>query len=357
MSVTRRAFGAIPGGATIDLYTLANRRGVEAAVMTYGGILVSLRTPDRDGRLGEIALGFDSLAPYLAGHPYFGALVGRYANRIAGGAFRLGGVAYALACNDGPNHLHGGVRGFDKAIWRARARASDTEAGVELRHVSPDGEEGYPGALDVTVSYTLTDANELRLDYAATTDRETIVNLSNHTYFNLAGAGDVLGHELRLDAGRFLPVDATSIPTGELRPVQGTPMDFTAPTAIGARFGADDEQLRLAHGGYDHCWVLDAGGGALALAARVVEPTSGRALDVLTTQPGLQFYTGNFLDGSIVGRDGARYVKHAGFCLETQHFPDSPNRPAFPSTVLRPGETYRQTTVLRFGVVGAGREA
>lgn len=354
MSVTRRVFGATEDGTTVELYTLTNRRGLEAGVMTYGGTLVSLRVPDHAGALADITLGFASLAPYLAGHPYFGALVGRYANRIAGGAFRLGGVTYTLARNNGPNHLHGGLRGFDKVIWRAQPRAEPGAAGVELRYVSRDGEEGYPGTLAATVVYTLTEADELRLDYTATTDRETVVNLSNHTYFNLAGGGDIRGHEVRLFAGRFLPVDESLIPTGELRPVRGTPMDFTAPTVVGERLGAGDEQMRLARGGYDHCWVLDSGGGALARAARVEEPASGRVLEVATTQPAVQFYTGNFLDGSITGRHGRAYAKHAGFCLETQHFPDSPNQPAFPSTLLRPGETYRQTTIFRFGTRAPG---
>ncbi len=355
MSVTQRLLGTTDDGTTVELYTLINRHGLAASIMTYGGILVSLRAPDRYGTLADITLGFDTLAPYLAGHPYFGALIGRYANRIARGTFQLHGVTYTLAINNGPNHLHGGVRGFDKVMWRAQAGEGTGEASVALRYVSPDGEEGYPGTLDATVVYTLTDQDELRLDYTATTDRDTIVNLTNHTYFNLAAGGDILGHEVQLLASRFLPVDATLIPTGELRPVQGTPMDFTAPTAIGAHIHADDEQLHRTRGGYDHTWVLDAAGGALAHAARVYEPTSGRVLDVFTTQPGVQFYTGNFLDGSIIGRGGWAYAKHHGFCLETHHFPDSPNQPAFPSTVLSPGETYRQTTVYRFGMGEAAR--
>jgi aldose 1-epimerase len=351
MGVTRQAFGATDDGAAVDLYHLTNRRGIAARVMTYGGTLVSLLAPDRHGHLAEITLGFDTLAPYLGRHPFFGALVGRYANRIARGAFHLDGRAYQLATGDGGNHIHGGRRGFDKVVWSAAAAAGAGEASVALRYRSPDGEEGYPGTLDVVVTYTLTDDDELRLDYTATTDQATVINLTNHTYFNLnpAGAGDVLGHAMHLLASHFLPVDAALIPTGEVRPVRGTAMDFTRPTPIGARLGGDDEQIRLARGGYDHCWVLDGGVG-LTHAARVVEPVSGRQLDLFTTQPGVQFYTGNFLDGSVVGREGRPYHKHAGFCLETQHFPDSPNRPAFPSTVLRPGETYRQTTVFRLGV-------
>jgi aldose 1-epimerase len=348
MSVTRHAFGVTPDGVPVELYTLASG-GLEATIATYGGILVALRAPDRRGILADVTLGFDELAPYLTNEPYFGALIGRYGNRIAGGRFQLDGATYTLARNNGPNHLHGGPRGFHTVVWSAEPRAGDGAAALTLRYTSPDGEEGYPGTLAVAVTYTLA-GGELRLDYTATTDRATVVNLTNHTYFNLAGAGDILGHELRLLAGRFLPVDATLIPTGELRPVAGTPMDFTRPAPIGARLDAADEQLRRANGGYDHCWALDSGGGALALAAEVFEPASGRTLQVLTTQPGVQFYTGNFLDGRITGKGGRAYAKHAGFCLETQHFPDSPNQPAFPTTVLRPGETYRQTTIFRLGV-------
>ncbi|MCC6626811.1 MAG: galactose mutarotase [Chloroflexi bacterium] len=349
MGVIRAAFGATDDGVTIDEYTLTSARGLTARVMTYGGILVGLEAPDRDGRLADVTLGFDTLAPYLAGHPYFGALVGRFANRIAGGVFSLDGTPYQLAANNDPNHLHGGARGFDKRVWSAEPIGASDVPGVTLRFRSPDGDEGYPGTLDVAVTCTLIDA-ALRLDYTATTDRATVLNLSNHTYFNLAGGGDILGHEVTLHAARFLPVDATLIPTGELRPVRGTPMDFTTPTAIGARLPSADEQVQRAHGGYDHCWVLDAGGSALALAARVREPVSGRVLEVWTTQPGVQFYTGNFLDGSLTGRDGRAYGRHAGFCLETQHFPDSPNQSTFPSTILRPGDTYRQTTEFRFSV-------
>jgi aldose 1-epimerase len=350
MSISQRPFGATGDGTAVTLYTLTNRHGLTAAITTYGGILVSLRTPDRDGHLGEVTLGFDTLEPYLAGHPYFGALIGRYGNRIAGGAFTLDGVTYALARNNGPNHLHGGRRGFDKVVWAAEPGEAPGGDRLRLTYRSPDGEEGYPGALDVTVVYRLTDDDALELDYTATTDRPTVLNLTQHTYFNLAGGGDILGHQIQLRAGHFLPVDATLIPTGERRPVRGTLMDFTAPMAIGARLGADDEQLRQANGGYDHTWVL-AGGAAGEPAVWLVEPGSGRAMEVVTTQPGVQFYTGNMLDGSLRGRDGQVYAKHHGLCLETQHFPDSPNRPQFPSTVLRPGEVYRQTTSYRFSTL------
>jgi aldose 1-epimerase len=348
MSITREVFGTTPDGAAIDLYTLAQPGGLEARIMTYGGTLVSLHAPDRHGSRADVVLGFDSLELYLAGHPFFGALIGRYCNRIAGGRFQLNGVEYTLARNDGPNHLHGGPHGYDKVIWRATPREGAGAPALELAYLSRDGEEGYPGNLDVAVVYTLTADNALRIDYQATTDQATVVNLTNHSYFNLAGAGDILGHQIRIAAEHFLPIDSTLIPTGERRPVRGTPMDFTHPTAIGARIHADEEQLRLASGGYDHTWVLDKDEGALGLAAEVYDPVSGRVLEVFTTQPGVQFYTGNFLDGSFIGKDGRAYHKHYGFCLETQHFPDSPNQPDFPSTVLTPGEVYRQTTIFQF---------
>jgi aldose 1-epimerase len=317
--------------------------------MTYGGTLTSLRVPDRDGALGDITLGFDTLALYLGEHPYFGALIGRFGNRIAGGQFTLNGVTCTLARNDGPNHLHGGPQGFHRAIWSAREHESAEGPSLELRYLSRDGEEGYPGNLDVTVIYTLTNQNTLRIDYAATTDRDTVINLTHHAYFNLGSGSDILGHELQLDGTRFLPIDETLIPLGELRPVRGTPMDFNTPTPIGQRIAADDEQVRRGHG-YDHTWVLDKPAGALGRAARLYEPHSGRVLEIHTTEPGIQFYSGNMLDGSLTGKGGARYTRNSGLCLETQHFPDSPNQPQFPSTVLRPGETYRQTTIFQFGV-------
>ncbi|HWQ14398.1 MAG TPA: aldose epimerase family protein [Roseiflexaceae bacterium] len=348
MPMTRQIFGRTPEGVEIERYTLTNASGLAAEIMTLGATWMVLRTPDRAGRPGDVLLGFDTLEGYLAGHPYFGSVVGRYGNRIARGRFTLDGVTYQLPINNGPNHLHGGPQGFHTRVWAARPLDSAGEPALELRYLSRDGEEGYPGNLTATVVYTLTGQNELRIDYHATTDRPTVVNLTNHAYFNLAGGGDVLGHVLELAASRFIPVDATSIPLGELRPVAGTPMDFTAPTAIGARIGADDEQLRLA-GGYDHTWVFDRPAGATGVVGRLYEPGSGRLVELETTQPGVQFYSGNYLDGTISGKGGQVYGHRAGLCLETQHFPDSPNQPQFPSTVLRPGETYRQTTVYRFG--------
>ncbi len=336
---------------TADLYVLANHNGVEAAITNYGGILVSLKVPDRTGAPGDIVLGYDTLDGYIKQSPYFGAIVGRYGNRIAKGRFALNGKEYSLALNDGENSLHGGLKGFDKVMWSARDVSTSQAPALELTYVSKDGEEGYPGTLTSKVTYTLTDANELRIDYAATTDKDTVLNLTNHSYFNLAGegSGDVLAHEVMLAAGKFTPVNATLIPTGELKDVKGTPFDFTTPTAIGARVNEKDEQL-IRGRGYDHNWVLDSGGGSLALAARVYEPKSGRVLEVLTDQPGIQFYIGNFLDGSIKGKGGKVYGHRYGFCLETQHFPDSPNQPAFPSTVLRPGQTLREVTVHKFAV-------
>jgi aldose 1-epimerase len=349
MPVSQRTFGVTPDGATIACYTLTNVHQLEADILSYGGTVLALRVPDRSGRLGDVVLGFQTLAPYLSDQPYVGALIGRYANRIAGGRFALNGVTYTLARNDGPNHLHGGPNGFHRQIWNAQERPSAAGPSLELTYLSRDGEEGYPGNLSVTVVYTLTDQNALQIDYAATTDASTVVNLTNHTYFNLAGTGEILEHELQLFASQFLPTDATGIPLGELRSVRGTPMDFTAPARIGARIADDDEQMR--HGqGYDHTWVLDKEDGVLALAARLYEPSTGRVMEVATTQPGVQFYSGNKLDGSLIGKGGQRYVPHSGLCLETQHFPDSPNQPQFPSTVLRPGNGYHQTTTYRFTV-------
>ena len=349
MPITHDTWGVTGDGAPIARYTLANG-DLRAQIITYGGIITSLHAPDRRGEPGEVTLGFDMLAPYLGRHPYFGAICGRYANRIAGGRFTLDGVTYTLARNNGPNALHGGLRGFDRQVWRAEAGEIGGAPALSLQLTSPDGDEGYPGTLDVTVVYTLTGANELRIDYTATTDRATVLNLTNHTYFNLAGTGDVLGHLLQLDADLFLPTDATQIPTGELRPVRGTPMDFTAPAAIGARLSSDDPQIGYGNGGYDHTWVVRRDGPGLVRAARVVESRSGRVLEAFTTEPGVHLYTGNNLDGSIRGRNGQTYPKYAALCLEAQHFPDSPNHPEFPTTVLRPGETYRQTTVYRFDV-------
>lgn len=347
LMVSKQAFGKTADGAPVDLYTLESAGGLRVSITNYGGIIVSLYAPDRNGRLGDVVLGFERLEDYLRRHPYFGAIVGRYGNRIGKGRFLLDGVEYKLAQNNGENHLHGGLQGFDKKLWQAREWTDAEGAHLELAYTSPDGEEGYPGTLNVKVVYTLNERDQLRIDYTATTDKPTVVNLTNHSYFNLAGEGDVLGHMVRLNADRFTPVDAGLIPTGELRPVKGTPFDFTHPTAIGARIEQDDEQLRFGRG-YDHNFVLASGGGTLAEAAEVYEPTTGRVLRVLTTEPGVQFYTGNFLDGTLTGKGGRRYVRRSGFCLETQHFPDSPNKPSFPSTVLRPGQTYRSTTVFEF---------
>ena len=345
MTATKEPFGTTGDGEAVDLYTLTNANGVEVRIITYGTIIISLRTPDKDGQLDDMVLGYDSLEGYLTKTPYFGSIVGRYGNRIGKGTFDLDGETYTLAVNNGPNHLHGGVKGFDKVVWQAEA----TDDGVIFTYVSPDGEEGYPGTLTSRVTYTLTDQDELIVDYHATTDKATPVNLTQHSYFNLAGAGngDILGHELTLNASRFTPVDSTMIPTGELRDVTGTPFDFRRQTAIGARIGQDEQQLNWG-GGYDHNYVLDGDADTLALAARVYEPTTGRVLEVHTTEPGVQLYTGNFLDGSITGKQGRVYEYRYGFCLETQHFPDSPNKPDFPSTILRPGETYESRTVFTF---------
>lgn len=339
--VTKQPFGKTPDGKAVDLYTLATGK-LEARIMTYGGIVVSLRVPDRAGASADVIHGFDSLDGYLKGHPYFGALVGRYGNRIAKGKFKLGGKEYTLAGNNNGNHLHGGIKGFDKQVWTAREAGPSA---LELTYVSKDMEEGFPGTLNVKVVYTL-EENGLKIDYTATTDKETIVNLTNHTYFNLAGSGDVLGHRVRIAASRFTPVDAGLIPTGELKPVAGTPFDFTTPHTIGERIEAIDGQIALGKG-YDHNFALDAKGGALTLAAVVEEPKSGRVMEVWTKEPGLQFYTGNFLDGSLKGK-GRTYGPRSGFCMETQHFPDSPNKPSFPSVGLKPGATYSTTTVYRF---------
>ncbi len=350
--VSRAPFGKTPNGETVELVTLTNGNGVTLRVMTYGGIIVSLTVPDRAGRLGDVVLGYDSLAGYLRTSPYFGAIVGRYGNRIAKGRFSVGGTEYRLATNNGPNSLHGGIRGFDKVVWTAEAFEGDSGVGVRLGYTSVDGEEGYPGTLRVTVTYTLTARNEVAIDYQATTDRATPVNLTQHSYFNLAGSGDILGHELTLAADRFTPVDSTLIPTGELAEVAGTPFDFRAPHRIGERIGHDDEQLRRGRG-YDHNFVLTRPDSGLALAARLIDSSSGRTLEVRTTEPGIQFYTGNFLDGSITGKAGTVYRPRTGLCLETQHFPNSPNVPAFPSTILEPGRTYHSKTVWTFGVLPA----
>ncbi len=347
----REPFGQLPAGPGIDVYTLTNANGMTVRVLTYGAIVQAIRVPDRGGHLDDVVLGYDSLAGYVRNSPYFGAVIGRYGNRIANGIFTLDGRVYRLATNNGPNHLHGGVIGFDKVVWQAEPFQRDREGGVVLTHTSPDNDEGYPGSLVARVTYTLTDGNELIVDYQASTDRPTPVNLTQHSYFNLAGGGtrDVLGHELEISADRFTPVDSTLIPTGALTPVAGTPFDFRTATALGARIDRADEQLR-AGGGYDHNFVLNRPGPGLFLAARVFEPTTGRTLEIRTTEPGLQLYSGNFLDGTITGKGGHVYARRYGICLETEHFPDSPNHPDFPSTILRPGEQYRSRTVYTFGV-------
>ena len=337
-------------GKQVSLFTLTNRKGAEARITNYGGIVVSLKVPDRKGQLDDVVLGFDTLDEYTAGNPpYFGALIGRYANRIALGRFKLNGVEYKLATNNDPNHLHGGVKGFDKVVWDARPLKTRTGAALELTYLSRDGEEGYPGNLRARVVYTLTENNELRIDYSATTDKDTIVALTHHSYFNLKGQGngDILDHQLMLNASRFTPIDATSIPTGELRAVKGTPFDFTKPMALGSRIDQADEQLKNGSG-YDHNYVINGRAGVLRKAAEAYEATTGRVMEVWTTEPGVQLYTGNFLTAGLKGKDGKTYDKRYGFCLETQHFPDSPNHPNFPSTVLRRGGRYSTTTIYRF---------
>jgi len=346
----KEPFGTTPDGVAVERYTLKNPKGVEIGVITYGARVTHILVPDRSGAMANVTLGFDTLDGYLKDNPYFGAIVGRYGNRIAKGKFTLNGKTYTLAVNNGPNALHGGLRGFDKRVWAARAMTGINGApSVELTYVSKDGEEGYPGTLTAKVTYTLTSDSALRIDYELTTDKDTVANVTNHAYFNLAGQGngDILGHQIEINADRFTPVDAGLIPTGELKPVAGTPFDFRKMTAIGARIEADDPQIKLG-GGYDHNFVLNGEAGTLRQAVRVTEPTSGRSMEVLTTEPGVQFYTGNFLDGTITGAGGKVYKRRFGFCLETQHYPDSPNHPAFPSVVVKPGQPYKSTTVYRF---------
>ncbi len=347
--IKREPFGKMPDGQAVERFTLTNAKGVVVQAISYGGIITSLRVPDRTGRLDDIVLGFDNLDGYLKDHPFFGAIIGRFGNRIAKGAFTLDGKTYKLATNNGPNHLHGGTKGFDKVLWTAEPVAGSNA--IAFTRTSPDGEEGYPGNLRVRVTYTLTDANELIVDYLATTDKATPVNLTQHSYFNLAGqaSGDILGHQLMLNADRYTPVDDTLIPTGELAAVTGTPFDFRKLTAIGARINQDNAQLTSGKG-YDHNWVLNRKGEGRQLAARVVEPKSGRTMEITTTEPGIQFYSGNFLDGTLTGKAGAVYKHRTGFCLETQHYPDSPNQPKFPSTILKPGAEYKTSTVFTFGI-------
>ncbi len=339
-TVESRAFGQLPDGSPVRQFTLRNSSGLQCRVLDYGTIISELHVPDRYGNMGDVVLGFDNLPQYLQGHPYFGCTVGRFANRIARGRFTLDGKDYQLAVNNGPNHLHGGLKGFDKVVWRSEPQGASA---VKFLHVSPDGDEGFPGTLEVSVEVSLTDENELRLDYTAKCDQATPLNLTNHSYFNLATQGNILGHELMLTARRYTPVDETSIPTGEIRDVTGSPMDFTTPIAIGARFS----QLKNQPVGYDHNFVLD-NEGKLVRFARAFDPGSGRVMEAFTTEPGVQLYTSNYMDGTLKGKGGLYYSQHSGFCLETQHYPDSVNQPQFPSSILRPGQLYRQTTIYKF---------
>jgi aldose 1-epimerase len=347
--ITRADFGKTPDGQSVELFTLTNAMGTEAKITNYGGIVVSLSVPDRTRKFADVVLGFNDLESYLKGHPYFGSIIGRYGNRIAKGHFSLDGVEYKLAVNNGPNHLHGGIKGFDKVVWTPAPTTTRNAASLSLTYLSTDGEEGYPGNLNVKVVYTLTNNNELRIDYSATTDKDTVINLTHHSYFNLAGEGngDILNHQLTLKSNRFLPTDATSIPTGELRSVGGSPFDFVTAHGIGERINQNDQQLQFGNG-YDHNWVVNGKPGRLRVAAEVYEPTSGRLMQVWTTEPGIQFYTGNFLDGTLTGKSGKPYQRRSGFCLETQHYPDSPNEPKFPTTTLRKGATYTSTTIYHF---------
>jgi len=350
MTLTPSLASAVDDFDSINLYTLKNRNGMTVKVTNYGAIITSIVTPDRDGKFADVALGYNNVEGYInaVDKPYFGAVVGRYGNRIAKGSFTLDGETYSLAVNNGENHLHGGVIGFDKVVWTVN---SFEDTSIKLSYLAKDREEGYPGNLDISVTYTLTDENEIVIDYRATTDKATPVNLTQHTYFNLAGEGNgtILDHELMLAAAKFTPVDSGSIPTGELRSVTGTPFDFTSPKPIGRDIGTDNEQLTFGSG-YDHNWVIDKASDSmeLTLAAVVTEPTSGRIMTVRTTEPGIQFYCGNFLDGRLKGKSGKNYVHRGGFCLETQHYPDSPNRPEFPSTTLKPGDVYQTQTVYAF---------
>ena len=349
-TISQAPFGKTADGTPVEIYTLRNSKGMEARIMTYGGIIVSLKVPDKNGTFGDVVLGYDNLDDYVKNNPFFGALVGRYGNRIAKGKFTLDGHEYTLALNNAPNNLHGGPIGFDKKVWKvAKAELGPRGPRLKLTYLSKDGEEGFPGNLKVMATYTLTDDNGLRLDYTATTDKATLCNLTQHSYFNLAGKGDVLNHLAFINSDKFTPVDNTLIPTGELKPVAGTPFDFRTATAIGARINADDEQIKFGSG-YDHNWVINKPPGKLGLVARVTEPTTGRAMEVWSTEPGVQFYTGNFLDGSITGKGGQVYQRRSGLCFEPQHYPDSPNHPQFPSAELKPGQTYQNTIIYKFSI-------
>lgn len=351
-TIKKNYFGVLSNGEKVDIYYMKNTKGIELKIMNYGGAIVSAIVPDKNGNFADIVLGHDSLQGYLKANPYFGAIVGRYANRIAKGKFTLNGKVYTLATNNGQNHLHGGIKGFDKRIWNATPLITPNGVALKLSYLSKNGEEGYPGNLNVVVTYTLNNNNELRINYSASTDQTTIVNLTNHTYWNLAENGDILNHRIMINADKFTPVDSTLIPTGEIKSVYGTPFDFRKSRPIGDQINADNIQLKYANGGYDLNWVLNKDEhDSLYLAARVTEPISGRVLEVWTTEPGLQFYSGNFLDGSITGKNGQIYKKHTAFALEAQHFPDSPNHPNFPSVVLKPGQEYKQTTIYKFKTI------
>jgi aldose 1-epimerase len=347
MNISRQVFGSMPDGREVGLYKLTNDQGAEVSITNYGGAITSIMVPDRQGVLGDVVLGYDSLADYVRNPRYLGCLVGRHANRLGLGKFSLNGVDYQLIQNNGANHLHGGPQGFDKKVWQATEKVINGHPALGLEYLSVDGEENYPGNLTVNVEYLLSANNELCVEYRAVTDQDTIVNLTNHSYFNLGSGDTILDHQLTLNAASFTPVSKELIPNGEIRSVSGTPMDFTTPHAIGERIKDEYEQLSFT-GGYDHNYVLDNFNGQLRVVSTVLEPGSGRMLQVATTQPGMQFYSGNFLNGSLVGKRGVAYHKYAGFCLETQHFPDSPNHPNFPTTVLRAGESYEQTTIFRF---------
>ena len=351
-TVTKESFGKTEAGENIDIYTLRNANGVETRITNYGGIVVSLKVRDRNNKFDDVVLGFNDLSDYLTkNNPYFGAIIGRYGNRIGKARFKLKGVEYKLAANNGENTLHGGLKGFDKVIWTGRSIQTQTGPAVVLTYTSKDGEEGYPGNLRVRVTYTLTNKNELKIDYWATTDKDTVNNLTHHSYFNLLGEGNgtILDHQVRINADRFVPTDDTAIPTGELKRVANTPFDFLKATSIGARIEDPDEQLKFGRG-YDHTWVINGRPGTLRLAASAYESSTGRYMEVWTTEPGMQFYTGNYLDGTLTGKIGKLYERRSGFCFETQHYPDSPNQPSFPTTTLRKGAIFRSTTIYKFSV-------
>ena len=352
MNIEKKSFGRIEDGTEALLYTLTNNNGVSMSVTNYGGIITELKVPDKNGSISDIVLGYDKVEDYVKETPYLGATIGRYGNRIAKGKFILNGTEYSLATNNDPNHLHGGVKGFDKVMWNLEPFQKENELGLLMKYISKDGEEGYPGNLDVTVTYTLNDNNELRIDYLATTDKPTICNLTNHSYFNLkdAGVSTILDHELQIFADKYTPIDPTSIPLGELAPVEGTPFDFRETKTIGRDINLDNEQLKNGIG-YDHNFVLNGNMGEMRLAAKVVEHTTGRVMEIFTEEPGVQFYSGNFLDGTLIGKNGVAYKHRNGFCLETQHYPDSPNQPDWPTTILNPGETYKTSTIHKFSVI------